>query len=249
VGLLLDRAGVDVYAADSSGRAVFDFLQGAAEGVRDLHAGGLGLLIDASGNDRYRAEDWAQGVGVDGGLGVLVDLRGKDRYRASSGSQGSGHRRGMGLLLEGSGDDRFEVLSASGRSLGFGFDLGTGMILDAGGADHYRVAGHALGASLRQGAGWFMDLAGEDDYENGGETDLAYALPGSVPPWRTTVPGVVVFLDLEQSPEGFPRLGSWRSPFRPGACFLPGGEGARLGGGILGRGSRRMGEDGREGSP
>ena len=67
---------------------------------------GLGLLVDAGGNDNYVGDRLSQGVAgrdFNLGLGILLDLRGDDRYRAPI-----GHGYGVGgALLDLSGVDLY----------------------------------------------------------------------------------------------------------------------------------------------
>ena len=46
---------------------------------------------------------------MSGGIGVLRDREGSDRYTAGVFAQGTGYWGGMGLLLDGAGDDRYDA--------------------------------------------------------------------------------------------------------------------------------------------
>lgn len=176
------------------------FTQGAALGAGTRWAGGLGLLVDGGGDDRYGALRFAQGAGMAGGLGVLSDHGGRDEYAAAAYAMGAGRGLGVGVLLEGGGDDVYR----GGRGcVGAGEDLGLGMLVDGAGDDRYLVEGSssASGAvSLRQGAGWLLDGAGSDAYPSG----MLRVDPGVSEPWRAPVPGVCVFVDLEQPASWLP---------------------------------------------
>ncbi len=91
---------------------------------------GLGVLIDLSGNDVYRAGSLAQGAGLMG-QGLLADITGDDVMEADFFSQGAGCV-GDGLLLDIAGDD-FRRVSCFGQ--GFGGPAGTGILLDGAGND------------------------------------------------------------------------------------------------------------------
>jgi hypothetical protein len=164
---------------------------------------------------------------MDAGVGALIDGGGNDRYDAWLWAQGCGGRRGVGVLLETDGNDQYTV--RGGRGLGIGYDLGTGLFEDAGGGDHYALRGLGFGSSQEQGAGWFLELGGEDTY-GASPTRAGFAQVQSGPgsPWRATVPGVALFVDLEQAAAPSGMGGS------PPIWFPAGGNGERLGGGVVG---------------
>src|SRR5690606_27039233 len=78
LGLLWDRAGDDAdraagepdFYGPGSGRSG---AQGAAFGFRRVIAGGIGILRDDAGDDRYAGQMFAQGVGYYYALGLLWD--------------------------------------------------------------------------------------------------------------------------------------------------------------------------------
>ncbi len=119
IGLLLDLGGDDIYRAE----------QRPAQGAGIC---GVGVLIDAAGNDKYEAERYAQGVGQFG-LGLLADLDGDDRYFVKFSGQGCGYF-GIGLLFDAAGDDRY-TLHADGQ--GLGGVAGVGVLADRTGNDRY----------------------------------------------------------------------------------------------------------------
>jgi hypothetical protein len=135
--MLIDFAGNDAYV-----------------GVRRVQGqalGGLGLLVDRAGDDRYHGAMWTQG------FGVLDDLDGKDHYYSGGlyydsyeetpgyegwgQGVGSGLRQvangGIGVCLDGGGDDvyEFDYLSHGG-----GYWLGVGFARDFGGNDQRLAA-------------------------------------------------------------------------------------------------------------
>jgi len=119
LGLLLDMAGDDRY--DAAGTPA----QGAG-------LCGVGVLVDAGGNDEYRAERYAQGVGQFG-MGVLADLGGNDNYFTEYSGQGCGFF-GIGLCFDVAGDDEYK-LYADGQGLGGA--AGVGVLADRIGNDRY----------------------------------------------------------------------------------------------------------------
>jgi hypothetical protein len=141
--LLVDLGGNDAYAggagANAAGRLLslcLD-LQGddtyrAERAAQGVGLGGVGVLLDAAGRDDYRAEQYAQGVGQFG-FGALIDLAGDDVYRARWSAQGCGYF-GVGLLLDGQGKDDYYI-HADGQ--GFGGVGGVGVLADRAGDDTY----------------------------------------------------------------------------------------------------------------
>jgi hypothetical protein len=143
--------------------------------VADLGDGVTGLSNDQY---NYSGEPAAvQGAGGPGGIGVLVDVGGNDRYNATmtrtnagpfepvvyyfdGGAQGYGYG-GSGLLLDATGDDyyRFAANSTQGRSIwsfaqGFGGAGGVGIAADGGGSDQWLTPG--LG--ITGGTGGFQGI-------------------------------------------------------------------------------------------
>jgi len=217
LGALVERTGDDVYLA---GRDEADmlrrpgtfvtFAQGSGLGHRFGHneehdgqkrwkltgqtPGGVGLLVDVSGNDRYEADVFGQGSAYWYSLGVLVDGGGDDRYRATWYGQGVGTHAAVGCVVDRNGDDWY---FSRNTSQGCGHDFsagilhdrsgndtykgvalcqgagnawsGLGILIDEAGADHYRCSERCwgFGAPVQQAApfGFFVDLSGTDRYE------------------------------------------------------------------------------------
>lgn len=148
--------------------------------VQGAGSGGVGVLVDAAGDDIYRAKTLAQGAGHVGGAGVLDDLDGDDTYRAVRAAQGAGILGGSGLLHDRQGDDRYLFEAPAGGILNvdsqrcdatvrFGLGAGvlgaTGHLVDGDGADLYRIGDQALGFGALAATGTFADAGGDpDDY-------------------------------------------------------------------------------------
>lgn len=168
-GALLDYTGSDTY--DLGGKYTHaplmpnDFRsmgQGMGFGFRSDYAGGLGLLYDAKGNDRYLGGVYAQGVGYWYAVGMLIDEGGNDVYNAIYYPQGSGIHLACGYLYDGAGDDAY--YSRNGPGQGAGHDWGQGILIDASGNDAYSIPG-GNGLGLSNSVGIFIDKAGNDRYE------------------------------------------------------------------------------------
>lgn len=168
-GALLDLGGADTY--DLGGKYTHaplmpnDYLtmgQGMGFGSRPDFGGGLGLLFDAKGNDRYLGGVYAQGVGYWYAMGMLIDEGGNDVYNAVYYPQGSGIHLACGYLYDGGGDDAY--YSRHGPGQGAGHDWGQGILIDESGNDAYSIQG-GNGLGLSNSVGIFVDKSGDDRYE------------------------------------------------------------------------------------
>ncbi len=167
IAALIERGGDDSYDIDAWG-------QGSA------FTGGLALLWDVAGNDRYTARGLAdayeRGGGLSGsqgtamgirtmlpgGVGILRDDGGNDTYIAEMFAQGSGYFYGVGLLWDRGGDDRYQAIR---YAQGAGVHAAVGVLRDEGGDDRYDLSfgvGQGMGLDLAVGA--LVDTAGDDRY-------------------------------------------------------------------------------------
>jgi len=173
-GLLLDERGRDDYFAGGKyrdyreGRKYYRSLsQGCGMGFRPTVPGGIGILCDREGDDRYEGDYFVQGTGSWYGLGMLLDHAGNDVYQARRYSQGAGVHAAVGILADDTGDDRFQ---SWGVSQGTGHDLAIGILLEGGGHDRYLASWLCRGAGASNGIGLFLEMAGDDTY-GGGERE------------------------------------------------------------------------------
>ncbi len=167
-GILYDEAGDDVYRA--GGRYLHkpllpdqyrSFAQGFGMGWRPWSSGGIGILIDRDGNDKYLSEVYGQGVSYWFSLGMLLDLNGADVYSGAQYMQGAGIHLSTGLLYDEKGNDIY--FSRYGPSQGEGHDLSVGALIDGEGDDIYYVSG-GQGIGLTNSVGIFYDREGDDVY-------------------------------------------------------------------------------------
>jgi hypothetical protein len=175
---------------------------GAGSGVRILTddpgqlayglAGGLGLVLDLAGDDRYRSANFSQGVGYFFGAGVKLDLGGNDEHAAARYGHAAGAHFGVGLFIDYRGEDRYTSTgphynggAAWDRSVMLFVDAGEdndlydfrpssglgiadyrswSVFIDEGGRDRYVVPA-GMGTAAHDSMSGFFDLAGEDDYD------------------------------------------------------------------------------------
>ena len=196
LGILMDHQGNDTYHGTgfSSGSACWgmgalvdmghgdDLYDGGflCQGVGG--PGGLGILLDEGGDDRYVADgavaslygndgvhaSMSQGFGFGyrymaaGGTGMLVDREGDDRYTAGEFAQGGAYYQSLGVLHDGGGDDRYD---AAHWGQGFGVYQAFGILVDDSGDDRYTVDTIAAqGFGWDMGAGMLLDHGGDDHY-------------------------------------------------------------------------------------
>ena len=173
-GMLYDNSGDDRYVADRkvpSGygtEGIFSgWSQGAACGFRGYSSGGIGLLVDAGGNDDYQAGNFSQGMGYFFGMGALVDFEGDDVYRGTRFTQGASAHQAIGVLVDLGGDDEYYGQIAANQ--GGAWDVGVAILEDSGvGNDSYHtLGGLAQGSAAMNGLGILLDRGGRDRYEAG----------------------------------------------------------------------------------
>lgn len=169
IGALVDSSGNDFYELGRSVRSVdgvagvwYAMGQGVGFGARRLIAGGIGLLADFGGDDRYEAGEFAQGGGYYYGFGMLLDESGSDFYRGTHYSQGFTAHQAAGVLIDLAGDDSYwSMISAS---QGAAWDTSISLLLDASGNDSYRGNALCQGSAAEQSIAMLCDLDGSDHY-------------------------------------------------------------------------------------
>ena len=190
-GALVDKDGDDEYLADVGdpafggdplywtpqipGRGNQSFSQGVGYGRRDdatehYMSGGIGVLRDYAGNDRYRASVASQASGYWFGTGLLLDRAGNDRYDDFYYTQATTAHFAHAVLLDEGGDDEInQELPPTATGPGVGHDFGVAFLIDLGGNDKVRANVLGLGAGNDNGIGVFLNIGGDDTYR--GETD------------------------------------------------------------------------------
>ncbi len=173
LGLILDAAGSDVYRANGPIPSVYDtpavaysMSQAVGLGFRRYDSGGIGIIEDLSGNDRYEGGEFSQGGGYYFGLGLLHDRAGSDVYFGNRYSQAFAAHDAIGMLIDDAGDDDYWSMTAAGQS--GSWDRTVTMLLDRAGNDTYRGDGLSQGAAAMQAIAWLIDLEGNDHYVGAG---------------------------------------------------------------------------------
>jgi len=187
-GLCINYSGDDAYIAEDSflfspGQQTKEHNSSLAQGVGfgkradfiDGHswAGGVGILCDINGNDRYSAGLFAQGCGYWFALGMLLDGSGDDNYYSVWYTLGSGAHFAIGYLDDFAGDDTYTA--SMNMSIGSGHDFTIGYLNERAGNDIYNAPGLSLGGGNFQGMGIFHDWSGDDTYNTSGKFILGGA--------------------------------------------------------------------------
>jgi HEAT repeat protein len=166
-GLLLDGAGNDVYVAGGKHPCpwlpgqYFSLAQGFGIGMRPFAGGGVGVLCDLDGDDRYVADVYGQGASYWYAAGMLLDAAGNDFYQCYQYCQGAGIHLSSGLLVDWAGDDQY---GAQAICQGGAHDYAVGMLVDRGGNDRYAAVSTAQGSAINNSVALLLDRAGEDFY-------------------------------------------------------------------------------------
>ncbi len=258
IGILVDYTGSDFYYAEpwaatfnrgdyhSDYRVNISSAQGFGGGRRgdgsDGHswAGGLGVLVDLAGDDRYVSGNWSMGTAYWFGVGILLDEGGNDRYESCYFTQASGAHFAIGALIEEAGDDRHELFETMGAALGFGWDCTVAFFLDRSGNDFYRAKKISFGVSQIRSQAFFFELGGDDEYvfgafKNmfGAATPYQYAQQYSpLTAYFYWLRSIGLFLDLGGQDQYRPMAGiaggtvfqnnsRWRTPMPDGKSTVP----------------------------
>ncbi len=174
-GILYDKNGDDKYENMISGQGCGYF--------------GIGLCLDQTGDDKYYITYRGQGNGNSGGIGALINYSGNDEYVAeryeaeknpngllmvgSNHAQGAGSGRrgdvtdgsawagGLGIIMDIEGDD---IYTAGNYSIGVGYWFGTGICYDKNGNDTYNSTYTTQGSVCHFSIGALIDESGDDKH-------------------------------------------------------------------------------------
>ena len=195
--ILVDQEGNDAYLARLDGAPSELYLgqtvsraQGASFGRRadlgDGHslAGGVALLLDVRGDDRYTAGAWSQGCGYWWALGMLEDWSGNDTYVNGKYSLGAGAHYAIGVQVDLRGNDAYNLDNPDvvNQYQGHARDASIGISWDGSGNDAYWFRSHCGGSADLCSLGLSWDRRGDDVYT------CEYTLLGPATGWADTPP-------------------------------------------------------------
>jgi hypothetical protein len=167
-GAIVETSGNDLYAVDGEASQYgtpatsSSFSQGVGFGIRRAAAGGVGMIADLSGDDRYIAGEFSQGGGYFFGLGLLSDRSGNDRYWGDRYGQGWAAHQASGALVDASGNDTYVARTAANQAAAW--DQSTALLWDMQGSDSYQGDTLAQGSAAQQALAFLVDGGGSDHY-------------------------------------------------------------------------------------
>jgi hypothetical protein len=151
--MLVDYQGDDKYTLEYSGQGAGYF--------------GIGLHLDAAGNDVFYLYGDGQGFGGTGGVGVLANVAGDDAYTVEALAEKAGRP-------DYHSQNKISVSQAQGCGAGMRADGshghawagGLGALIDLEGNDKYESGNWAIGTGYWFGTGILYDGAGDDLYRS-----------------------------------------------------------------------------------
>ena len=168
-GVLVDGGGANLYRADGPVPSAYGtpgsymaFSQGVGVGIRPYDTGGVGVLLDFGGDDRYQGGEFSQGGGYFWGVGLLYDEAGNDIYFGNRYAQGFAAHQAFGMLADIAGDDIYWSMTAAGQ--GAAWDQSIALLFDGDGNDVYRGQYLSQGAAAQQSRAVLHDSSGDDTY-------------------------------------------------------------------------------------
>lgn len=169
VGIIFDNSGNDHYFASGKDQSSYGTngifkgnSQGLGIGFRGYSSGGVGILLDAKGADKFQAGNFSGGVGYFYGLGILKNSgKEDDIYLSSRYSQGASAHSAIGILIDDGGNDQYHALMPVSQSAAW--DIALASLWDKGGNDTY-IGSNAL--SSHNGFSVFIDESGNDRYQH-----------------------------------------------------------------------------------
>jgi hypothetical protein len=171
-GWLIDGRGNDRYyskgkhATEYGDAGIFDsWSQSCGVGFRGYESGGVAVLYDGAGTDRYEAGNFSQGGGYYFGIGLFRDAgRENDVYIGSRYNQGFVAHEAIGYFEELGGNDFYTTRHAVAQ--GIAWDEAIVAFIDHDGDDVYEGGlSFSLGASAHNGFVLFLDLGGQNRFD------------------------------------------------------------------------------------
>jgi hypothetical protein len=152
--------------------------QGVGAGIRQVANGGIGMLLEGSGDDVYEVDYFGHGGGYWLGVGIARDFGGNDvrhgttktAYNGGARQQqewtrfanGFGCHYALGYCFDDNGDDYY-----GGRIMGTGmaWDLSIGYLIDLNGSDKFTATGGMTqGIGAEGSIGILYNYGGNDEF-------------------------------------------------------------------------------------
>jgi len=259
-GAIVDLAGSDEYYADPGdpslgGDALYpnaqlpgppqsqlvantSLAQGCGYGFRPdspsppfQFAGGMGVLRDAAGDDKYTVSVFGQGCAFAMGMGFFLEGGGNDTYEGLWYVQGANAHTSISYFWDAAGNDHYDpTFPIQSTSIGVGHDFSVAIHYDQAGDDSYRGPNLSLGSGNANGVGILVNVGGTDVFAAASLDTLGAANVTEVAnvAGRRWVPTIGVF--LKASGAASYSVGGMDAGYNDGAwSFAPnvdGGDGA-----------------------
>jgi hypothetical protein len=171
--------------------------QGVGAGIRQVANGGVGILLDGSGDDVYEVDYFGQGGGYWLGVGFVRDFAGNDIRHGSTlmaynGGQrtqnrwtrfanGFGCHYSLGYCFDDAGND---VYGGTIMGTGMAWDLSIGFLCDFNGSDKFTATGGMTqGVGAEGSIGILYNYGGDDQFMGRNQayssSNITYHLPSN----------------------------------------------------------------------
>jgi hypothetical protein len=181
----------------------FTMTQGGGMGLRSdspfaghQFPGGMGVLRDAAGNDKYSTGVFGQASAFAMGMGFLLDGAGDDKYEGLWYVQASAAHTGISYFDDAAGADQYNPkYPIQATSIGVGHDCSASVHYDEGGDDRYRGGDLSIGGGNAAGVGIFVNAGGADTFV----LPTSYSLGGTGFDYNPGIPVIGVFVKANGS--------------------------------------------------
>lgn len=137
--------------------------QGCGKGFRHILPGGIGILLDAQGDDVFSAHEFAQGSGYYYAMGLLYNLgNGNDHYHGTRYNTAASAHQAIGGLFDAAGNDYYTTSGPAFCSAAW--DQSISLFHDQAGDDHYISQDFSLAAAAHNSIASFWDISGNDQF-------------------------------------------------------------------------------------
>ncbi|MDR2756841.1 MAG: hypothetical protein LBC20_14170, partial [Planctomycetaceae bacterium] len=171
--------------------------QGVGAGIRQVANGGVGVLLEGSGDDVYEVDYFGQGGGYWLGVGFVRDFGGNDKRHGStlmaySGgprtqnqwtrfANGFGCHYSLGYCFDDNGDDTY---GGTIMGTGMAWDLSIGYLCDFNGSDKFTATGGMTqGVGAEGSIGILFNYGGDDQFLGRNQAyssnNITYHLPSN----------------------------------------------------------------------
>jgi hypothetical protein len=186
VGCFFDRTGNDTVSTSGENAtppvgstygtdgAFHGMCQGVGIGFRDvpgdrnqfpIAGGGIGIVLDGTGDAHYSAGEFGMGAGYFFGFGIFRNVSGDDHHSAGRYGIATGAHQSVGCFVDDRRDDHYHSTSVAAQA--GNWDCVVSTLCDMRGDDTYEsTAGLCQGSSTITSFALLFDGDGEDTYRN-----------------------------------------------------------------------------------